>query len=194
MLELLGIFILMLLSVIICCNSNPMYSIFSFIGLIFFLSAYIIKHNVEFIAIAFLIIYIGAITVIFIFVVFLLNLYGLSTPNLNYAQYVTFKINLFYQGTVLLIIMFKIMFVYINISTEIKLVIIDFPIDPIYIYEEICIFAEMKLNLIYSYDINTIGYLLYVTYPIYLILCAFILFVAMCGSVLIIQNPIHNKN
>ena len=45
--------ILMALAILICCNRNPMYTIFSFITLIVFLFMFLIKHDVEFIAIAF---------------------------------------------------------------------------------------------------------------------------------------------
>jgi len=69
MFELLNFYIL--ITTLICCSRNPMYTVFSFIALTVFLFIFLIKRDVEFIANAFLIIYIGAIMVLFLFAIIL---------------------------------------------------------------------------------------------------------------------------
>lgn len=193
MLELVGLFILMVLSIIICCNWNPMYSIFSFISLIVLLSTYLIKHDVEFIAIAFLIIYIGAIMVIFLFVIFLLNLYQPLKYNRILSNLFSDKL-LITRSALFVLLIIKILLILKSLSLEIKSFIMCFPPDVFYNYQEICLFAEIKLNLLYAYDINIIGHLLYTQYAIYLIVCGLVLFVALLGSALLVRTSGSDKN
>jgi NADH:ubiquinone oxidoreductase subunit 6 (subunit J) len=169
-----------------------MYSIFSFISLIVFLFTFLISHDVEFIAIAFLIIYIGAIMVLFLFVIFLINLYNIENVKLRTTQ-ITTNLTLWFSllGSLVLIKGFIVFwFLSTDVSTTLSVIsplggnmASDF--DK---YTQTTLLATLKVDLLHFYDINTIGYLIYSKFKLYLSFCAIILFVALIGSVLLIST------
>jgi NADH-quinone oxidoreductase subunit J len=186
MLEIFSILILIILSIFICCNYNPMYSIFNFIGLILFLSVYLIKHEVEFIAIALLIIYIGAIMVLFIFVIFLLNLTHINSLK---PVFPGISKNTVYISLISGLFLLKLFFIFNYLMLDFLNFFSYGPYDTFIQYLEILYSTfPVKLNLFVINDINIIGYLLFTSYKVYLLMCGTMLLCAMVGSVLLVRE------
>jgi NADH:ubiquinone oxidoreductase subunit 6 (subunit J) len=187
----------MVLATLICCSRNPMYTIFSFITLIVFLFIFLIKYDVEFIAIAFLIIYIGAIMVLFLFVIFLLNLYNVDNHKLVTSGVVAGNVT-FWWGLLLgLLVVVKgfMVFWFLRLDLITAYAIVLSPlinsntiINDFNKYEQMLLLATSKVDLLHFYDINTVGYLLYSNFKIYLVCCGIILLVTLVGSILLVTS------
>src|SRR5690348_3112146 len=77
--KLLFVLVITFSTYLCCCgSSNIILSLISFIGIIIGLAILLLLYNIEFFGLIFLIIYIGAITVIFLFVIFIFNLVNVS--------------------------------------------------------------------------------------------------------------------
>jgi NADH-quinone oxidoreductase subunit J len=70
--------------ILISLQTNPIYAVFSFILTAFFTFCLLFLLGAEFFALLILIIYIGVITILFLFIVFMYNLRVLNSPSLNY--------------------------------------------------------------------------------------------------------------
>ena len=85
--------ILPLVALMLCIGiitiSNPIHSLLCLIGVFFHVIFVLLRVKAEFLALVFLIIYVGAIAVLFLFVIMLFNLKELSraTPRLTTIQY-----------------------------------------------------------------------------------------------------------
>jgi len=197
MFEFLHFCTLVVLAILICCNRNPMYTIFSFITLIVFLFIFLIKHDVEFIAVAFLIIYIGAIMVLFLFVIFLLNLYNVESRKLVTPRRAADNLTFWWGLLLALLVVVKgfimVWFLRLDLiavcAAVLPLVNSDIAINDFNKYEQTTLLATSKIDLLHFYDISTVGYLIYSNFKIYLICCGIILLVTLIGSVLLVVTP-----
>jgi NADH:ubiquinone oxidoreductase subunit 6 (subunit J) len=170
-----------------------MFSIFSFMAMILVLFIFLITHDVEFIAIAFLIIYIGAIMILFLFVIFLLDLYNYKTER---KWFISKHINTFAYISCIGLILIKGFLIFLFVGIEINSLsihILEFGYTGFSKYEQMSVLALTKLNFFHVYDINDIGYLLYGDFTSYLILCALILLVALIGSVVLMRDITAEK-
>jgi NADH:ubiquinone oxidoreductase subunit 6 (subunit J) len=201
MIKFLTIIIILFLVSLLGCTVNSLYAVFSFLFMVLFISVYLFFSGVEFIAIAYLIIYIGAIVVLFLFTIFLFNLQGLlMVYNDNIAVVISKKkfFGYLFLKIIFLLFIFKIFivikFIYLDFMEVVETQIEDyFEIDHILISP----LGEMKLNFFITYDINQIGYLLYTEFLVYLFFCALILLVSIFGSVILSLNnnsiQTHNR-
>lgn len=74
-------FLTLLLAIIVITAKNPIYSIISLIGVFFCLTAHYILLNAQFLAAVNIIVYAGAIMVLFLFVIMFLNLNQDTEPH-----------------------------------------------------------------------------------------------------------------
>src|SRR5690348_16244591 len=96
--------LIILFSIYLCCcgsSSNIIFSLISFIGIIVSLAILLLFYNLEFFGLMFLIIYIGAITVIFLFVIFIFNL---TNPSNIFKIELPRPKNIFLENILLLIL------------------------------------------------------------------------------------------
>ncbi len=171
-------------SIYVIITKNPVISILYLIGLFFGISLYLIILGINFIGLSYLIVYIGAVSILFLFILMLINI---RTSELqNETNNSTFLI-------VTVIFLFFFAFYKLLFSD-------DFNIYVIFTY-----FGEMYSNYIisdYNYllyisaqswdgfliqtdHITTIGNIMYTYNNIWLIITSFILLLAMVGSIVI---------
>jgi NADH-ubiquinone oxidoreductase chain 6 len=62
-----------LFSILVIINKNPVISVLFLIGLFFTISCYLITLGISFIGLAYLLVYVGAVSILFLFIVMLIN-------------------------------------------------------------------------------------------------------------------------
>jgi NADH:ubiquinone oxidoreductase subunit 6 (subunit J) len=172
---------------LIGCGSNIILSLLSFIGIIFCLVSLLISFNIEFLSLIFLIIYIGAIVVLFLFVIFIINLDQNKIKLIDFQNITnTLSISSLLVKLTSIFILTKIFFlIYIIVELEFKNLIKLNSLNKFY-QSDLIFFFEFN-------DIELISLLLYTNFSFYLILISLILLIAIIGSVLIVTNKINKK-
>lgn len=94
-------FITILCALYVVTNNNPVYSVLALILTFFSISAHYVLLNAQFLAVVNLIVYAGAIMVLFLFVLMLLNLNKENEPTIKSGWYVAAAIS---AGLLLLIL------------------------------------------------------------------------------------------
>jgi NADH:ubiquinone oxidoreductase subunit 6 (subunit J) len=162
---------------------NPMHSIL-FLVLVFCNSAgLLLLLETEFLAMIFLVVYIGAIVVLFLFVVMMLNIRVIELKE-SVLRYIPIG------GLVLIIFFFEILSI-INVDLVPFLSIANLNLD----YQFILL---QKGLIIWSNDINSItnieaiGELLYTYYFYHFLMASLILLLAMIGSILLTMRKQFN--
>ncbi len=203
MLDLISIFaIFCAISVIV--NKNPIISVLFLIGLFASISSYLIILGLNFIGLSYLIVYIGAVSILFLFILMLINIRVSelqSNTNNNIPLIIIMGISLSYSLFQLLPYNIAILnnfnsninFNYKDINTDYKeqenlnfIVNTNKDNDLFFVTSQI-----WDGNLAESNHITTIGNIMYTNYNIWLILASFILLLAMVGSIVI---TIKQKN
>lgn len=156
--------LLFFFSLNIILSKNTLYSILSLIVTFFLSSILIIQFGLDYIALIFISIYVGALSVLFLFVIMMLN------------SRIFIKTNNFLFYFVLISISFIFLFInYFNIF---------FNFDFLYNVSEYYINIMVKNN-----SLIIIGYLLFTKYFIAFLISGIILFIAMLGSVSLVLEP-----
>jgi len=164
-------------------SQNVLRSLLSLIGLFLILVFFLILLKFEFLAFTFLIVYVGAVAVLFLFVVMLFNIKGEKhshRDNLNLKSKVRFRkivVRLFvllscYVAIIKLCLLIKLQFITITAISFSKLLA-----DNI---------AILNFNTATNNDILVFGYHLYNFYFFLFILIGFILFFSMIGAVVLV--------
>jgi len=88
-----------MLSLLVITLSNPVYALVCLILVFFSTSLFLLSINVNFLALIYLIIYIGAIAILFLFVIMMFNLRELEKKSTNLNDYtflaISFQVYLF---------------------------------------------------------------------------------------------------
>lgn len=169
-------FFAILSGILVISSRNPIHSIMFFILVICNVTGYLFILHVEFIALIFLVVYIGAISILFLFVVMMLNIRILELSNklLNY-----FSINSF----ILFLLLIEIIFFIFNFSFSGGFLEYNINnIDWIIMYNSIP-------------NIMALAQILYLYYFDLFLIAGFILLVAMIASiVLTLEYKIEIRN
>nr|QNS38566.1 NADH dehydrogenase subunit 6 [Paracoccidioides sp. 'americana'] len=149
-------------------NKNPIISIFFLIGLFSSISCYLFLIGFEFIGLSYLLVYIGAVSILFLFILMLINLRisELTTKTTNSLPLAIFSF---------------ILFIFI-LNLNLPINTIDNP-EIIYV-----ISLNWDNILINNTQISSIGNILYTNYSLWLIILSVILLLAMVGSIVITLN------
>jgi len=169
---------------------SPIISVLFLIAVFVNLAGYLILLGINFIALAYIMVYIGAIAILFLFVIMMLNvrLVELTQVGSEYSKNIPLAIVV--SSTLSYLILSnattsKLDNVYLITSIFDKL---NFWTSGIRSSEN---FVNTGFNAIYNnifvnYDqIQAVGNIMYSTYSLYLILCSFILLLAMLGPIII---------
>jgi NADH-quinone oxidoreductase subunit J len=164
------IVLLLLSSFLVFLSENPVHSVLFLILSFFNAASILILFNADFLGLLFIIIYVGAIAVLFLFVVMMLNIKNIKvSSNINFL-YIPF------------LLLFNIIFI-------IKLF---FYLNDIFSSLQYSFFInELSLSDSYIEILNTIvvfGQVLYNYYLVCFLLAGFILLVAMLGAILLTFN------
>jgi NADH-quinone oxidoreductase subunit J len=149
---------------------NPIHSVFWLIAVFLGASALFILLNIDFIALIFLIVYVGAIAILFLFVIMMLNLTDLEGVG-DMSNYIPIGS---VMGVFLLFEIFIIgreAIVYSNGDTNYVNLMGDF--------------SDVSLEIIKFSNIEALGRVLYTDYFYSFLLASFILLVAMIGAIVL---------
>jgi len=185
-------------------SKNPIVSVLFLIGLFSTISCYLILIGLSFIGISYLLVYVGAVSILFIFILMLINIRisELLSDTNNYLPLAMLSV---------------IPFVYIlgqNISfNSIQLGIINYFYNSFFEklysikqgeYQYFYNIIDYKQRIFYASsnnwdtvltdvtNITSIGNIMYSTYSIWLLIVSIILLLAMVGSIVITINPSKN--
>ena len=188
--------IAILCGILIIINKNPIVSLLFLIGLFGSIASYLIISGIAFIGISYLVVYIGAISILFLFILMLINI------RVSEIQSDT-------SNSILLSIIVTIVFNYIlfqslpyniailnNINSYINAILYKTSLynTEITNFKNDLFFVSSKMwdgNLEENNHIVSIGNVMYTNYNIWLILSAIILLLAMVGAIVI---TIKQKN
>lgn len=166
--------------VFVLISKNPIISVLFLIGLFLSIAGYLIILGINFIGLSYLLVYVGAISILFLFILMLINvrISELSSDNSN---------------SIPLAIVIGILFFYAiyEIFPYHKLLIIQ--LDDYYYYynNNIIMYVTSKFwdgNLTENSHIISIGNIMYTSYYIWLLLTSLILLLAMVGTICLVIN------
>lgn len=171
--------------IMVISSRNPMHSVL-FLVLVFCNAAgLLILLEVEFLAMLFLVVYVGAIAVLFLFVVMMLNI-RVTELNESVLRYIPIG------GLILLIFLFEILSV---INGD----LVPFFSSKLFLFESDNIILNQDLNTVFwtnqidpTSNIEALGIVLYTYYVYAFIVASLILLVAMIGAILLTMRKRTN--
>lgn len=187
-------------------NKNPIISVLFLIGLFASVSSYLIILGLSFIGLSYLIVYIGAVSILFLFILMLINI-RISELQSNTSNSIplTIIIGISISYSLFQLLPYDIAILSnfnSNLNNNLYNLFFNKIMDDYYILVNASInktnndllFVTSKMwdgNLAESNHITTIGNIMYTNYNIWLIIASFILLLAMVGSIVI---TIKQKN
>jgi NADH-ubiquinone oxidoreductase chain 6 len=166
-------FLIVLFTIFIIINRNPIISVLFLIGLFLFIAIYLIIIGLSFIGLSYLLVYIGAVSILFLFILMLIDIRisELHTET-NNSIFLSLLIGILYYNI---------------ISSNIYYNNIIFNINKIKVYESSNIKHSLYNiwdgSLIENFDIISIGNILYTNLSLWLIISLLVLLLAMIGSI-----------
>lgn len=194
--------IALILGITVIIIKNPIGSLISLIMLFAAISVYLIMIGLTFIGFSYLIVYIGAVSILFLFILMLINI---RTSELlsNNSNSIPLAISI---GILLNYVLFEILPYYITVINN----RLDINLGSNYqnIYNNIFTgtYNNMKTNIMLitsnSWDnnmtetshISAIGNILYTSYNIWLLIGGIILLLSMIGAIVITIKPADSKS
>jgi len=183
-------------------NKNPIISVLFLIGLFASVSSYLILLGLSFIGLSYLIVYIGAVSILFLFILMLINI-RISELQSNTSNSIPLTIIL---GISISYSLFQVLPYDIailsnfnsNINNNLYNIYINKHNNSNYLVntnkDNDLLFVTSKIwdgNLSESNHMTTIGNIMYTNYNLWLIIASFILLLAMVGAIVI---TIKQKN
>ena len=181
-----------LLGIFIIITKNPIISVLYLILLFSSVSCYLIFIGIKFIGISYLLVYVGAVSILFLFILMLINIRVselISDTNNNLPL------------ALITIIAFFIPFTNLLPDAKSKLNIIGFELNKL--LQNININSTKQVsyvtsknwdgNILDSTDIMSIGNIMYTSYSIWLLITSIILLLAMVGSIVITIKQIKKR-
>lgn len=159
--------IALLFGIVVISNKNPIASLMSLIGLFASISVYLILTGLTFIGLSYLIVYIGAVSILFLFILMLINI---RTSELQSNNFNSIPLALFV--TILLNYAFFLILPPIGSTGNVMFVTSN----------------NWDGNMTEISHISTIGNILYTSYNIWLFIVSIILLLAMIGAIIITLN------
>ena len=167
----------LLCGILVIINKNPIVSVIFLIGLFANISVYLILIGLTFIGLSYLIVYIGAVSILFLFILMLINIRVSELKNYTNNSLPLIVIILFlFNNTLFQLIPFFNVFLdsknLLNINTK----------------KTNLFFISSKSwdsNLVEINHIGSIGNIMYTNYNLWLIITSLILLLAMVGAIII---------
>jgi len=166
--------IAILLGILVIISKNPIVSVLFLIGLFLCISCYLILTGLNFIGLSYLLVYIGAVSILFLFILMLINvrISELSTDNLNsipLAMLLGSFFNYFVNNLLPYMVISNNLLYYFSIKKKLANVTS----------------VSWDGYLAETSHITSIGNILYGSYSIWLIITSIILLLAMVGCIVI---------
>ena len=198
-LNILNIFVV-LSGIFVIISKNPIVSVLFLIGLFAGISSYLIILGLSFIGLTYLVVYIGAVSILFLFILMLINI-RISELQSNTGNSIALALTI---GILSNFPLFQILLYDVAILNNYKNILNDM------LYNMSLNINSYFLNLLFKYTnilfvtsktwegnlaevghITSIGNIMYTNYNIWLIMSSFILLIAMVGAIVI---TIKQKN
>ena len=180
LLQKIGIFLLptttLVLSILVITLSNPVYALVCLILVFFNTALFLLSINVNFLALIYLIIYIGAIAILFLFVIMMFNLRELEKQSTTINDYSFVSISFW--------LYFLIVFKFYSLFLDYIWTYIEY--DSYFNEYFLTKTQNLSYYLTYQYtDSLLFGTLLYTYYCYVFLVAALILLTAMLGSIIL---------
>ena len=168
-------YLLCVCALLMCIANNPIESVL-FLILIFCNSAILLfMYNSEFLALLFIIIYVGAIAILFLFVIMMLNIKN-QNQNLNFDKFHTFLFGL-------ILVIFTLDLIYYSIITS---------FDNVFFNTESLFFEVSNIEIYGMVDtlnnIDVMGQVLFNFFLLCFLLVGLVLLIALIGSIILTLN------
>lgn len=186
-----------LCGILVISSRNPIVSVLCLIGLFLSISSYLIILGISFIGLSYLLVYVGAVSILFLFILMLINIRvsELTNETSNSIPLAIIIIMGFYSS-INNILPYCLVILTINIPFLFNMLDIDYSnglkylsfISKLLLNEGDIYFATASLwdgNLAESSHITSIGNIMYTNYSIWLIVTSIILLLAMVGAIVI---------
>ena len=179
--EILNIFYIFIIisgiSVIIV--KNPIISVLFLIGLFSGVASYLIMLGLSFIGLSYLIVYVGAVSILFLFILMLINIrISELQNNTNNSVPLVIATLIIFSNPLLQLLPYDISILSKNsnllVNTEINIKDVFFVVSKMW-----------DGNLTETNHMSSIGNIIYTNYNIWLIIVSFILLLAMTGTIII---------
>jgi NADH-ubiquinone oxidoreductase chain 6 len=193
--------IAILCSIFVITSKNPIVSVLFLIGLFANISLYLIILGLSFIGLSYLIVYIGAVSILFLFILMLINI-RISELQSNTSNSIPLSIiiAIFFNYPLFQILPYNIA-IFGNFNNYINDILYNISLNKhsnsyfnsININNDI-LFVTSNMwdgNLAENHHITAIGNIIYTNYNIWLFIASFILLLAMIGAIVI---TIKQKN
>jgi NADH-quinone oxidoreductase subunit J len=155
-------------SIMVISARNPVHSVLFLILAFFNAAGLLILMEMEFLSLIFIVVYVGAIAVLFLFVVMMLNV-KISEVEDEVLQYLPVG------GTIGLIFLFLIFFIiegdFVSFNGQVNSIYLDW-------FQQVDVVS----------NIETLGQVLYTDYLVYFLLAGVILLVAMVGAIVLTMS------
>lgn len=167
-------------AIFVIISKNPIISVLFLIGLFAGISSYLIILGLTFIGLAYLVVYIGAISILFLFILMLINIRVSELQgNTNNSILLSILIGIFFSYTFFELAYYNLR----GANTKKSLLNID---------NSQVLFVTSNTwdgNLAENSHITAIGNIMYTNYSIWLVIASFILLLAMVGAIVITIKP-----
>lgn len=178
-------FISIICGILVIISKNPIVSVLFLIGLFLSISCYLIILGLNFIGLSYLLVYIGAVSILFLFILMLINV-RISELLVDTSNSIPLALLV---GITFILTVYGIS-PYIFIETYYT--IYDLIKSLFFLYTDILTYVTSKswdAFLAEASHITTIGNIIYTSYSIWLILTSIILLLAMVGAIVITIKP-----
>ena len=168
--------IAILSSILVIISKNPIISVLFLIALFFSIACYLMMLGLNFIGFSYLLVYVGAVSILFLFILMLINvriseLFNSSNKSIPLAIFVIIS----FINTVYPILPYKGIFFNTSFLDNNKIYYVTSPL--------------WDGNLSENSHITSIGNIMYTNFSIWLIITSIILLLAMVGAILITIKP-----
>lgn len=186
--------------ILVIISKNPIVSVLFLIGLFLSIACYLIILGLNFIGLSYLLVYVGAVSILFLFILMLINVRIselLSNTSNSIPLAIFISISFIYPvSEIFPIVALKNIFfnlsdacvnLYNNLFIKLDVNLSSLKLDTDKIY-----YVTSKIwdgNLSETSHITTIGNIMYTSYSIWLILTSIILLLAMVGAIVITIKP-----
>lgn len=165
-------------SIFVVISKNPIISVLFLIALFISVSSYLIILGLNFIGITYLLVYIGAVSILFIFILMLINIRISELISKTYNSIsLALIIGIFFFYPMLYILPYYKTYISSNI-------LYDFSINENFIM--LVTSNTWDSNIVEYSHANIIGNIIYTNYLIWLIITSLILLVAMLGTICLV--------
>ena len=193
--------IAILCGILVIISKNPIVSVLFLIGLFLSIASYLIILGLSFIGLSYLLVYVGAVSILFLFILMLINvriseLLSNTSNSIPLAIFISISFSYpVYEILPYYIVAFKTyIFNFINTCSNIYNYLFNFffKLSDVELDNGQIYLVTSKIwdgNLSETSHITTIGNIMYTSYSIRLILTSIILLLAMVGAIVITIKP-----